>query len=163
MDQMAINYTNIFHCKVLQNLPKLRFLARKHTIWQPQSRNFSLKLKIWIWNLSRRPDRHVGLLNEGMNVNHRNLKYRSLHEGKNNKGGGQGVRDPLNINWFSRPDFSCHSFHKVLWRSYRGPISPNLCLLSKAQFYLFLDLDFYDVNSQRLKLKPRSLTFESNY
>jgi hypothetical protein len=24
--QMAVNYTNIFHCKTLQNLPKLGFL-----------------------------------------------------------------------------------------------------------------------------------------
>jgi hypothetical protein len=25
IDQMAINYTNIFHCKALQNLPKVGF------------------------------------------------------------------------------------------------------------------------------------------
>jgi hypothetical protein len=34
-DQMAIKYTNIFHCKTLQNLPKSGFLVRKETIWQP--------------------------------------------------------------------------------------------------------------------------------
>jgi hypothetical protein len=26
---------NIFHCKTLQHFPKLRFLVRKYTIWQP--------------------------------------------------------------------------------------------------------------------------------
>jgi hypothetical protein len=31
---MAIKYTKIFHCKTLQNLPKLGFLVRKETIWQ---------------------------------------------------------------------------------------------------------------------------------
>jgi hypothetical protein len=34
MDQMAINYTNIFHCNTLQNLPKMGFLVWKYTIWQ---------------------------------------------------------------------------------------------------------------------------------
>jgi hypothetical protein len=41
--QMAVNYskrslnryTNIFHSKALQNLPKLGFLVWKQTIWQP--------------------------------------------------------------------------------------------------------------------------------
>jgi hypothetical protein len=28
-------YTNIFHSKALQNLPKLGFLVSKCTIWQP--------------------------------------------------------------------------------------------------------------------------------
>jgi hypothetical protein len=37
MDQVAINYTNIFHCKTLQNLPKFGFLVWKQTIWQPCS------------------------------------------------------------------------------------------------------------------------------
>jgi hypothetical protein len=32
IDQMTIN---ILHCKTLQNLPKLGFLVRKYTIWQP--------------------------------------------------------------------------------------------------------------------------------
>jgi hypothetical protein len=32
---MAIKYTNTFHFKTLQNLPKLGFLVRKETIWQP--------------------------------------------------------------------------------------------------------------------------------
>jgi hypothetical protein len=27
---MAIKYTNIFHCKTLQNLPKLEFLVSNH-------------------------------------------------------------------------------------------------------------------------------------
>jgi hypothetical protein len=30
-------YTNIVHCKTLQNLPKFGFLVRKQTIWQPWS------------------------------------------------------------------------------------------------------------------------------
>jgi hypothetical protein len=34
---MAIKYTNIFHRNTLQNLPKLVFLVRKRTIWQPRS------------------------------------------------------------------------------------------------------------------------------
>jgi hypothetical protein len=33
--QMDIEYTNLFHSKVLQNLPKLGFLVWKYTIWQP--------------------------------------------------------------------------------------------------------------------------------
>jgi hypothetical protein len=38
IDEMAIKYTNIFfHCKSLQNLPKLIFLVRKSAIWQPGS------------------------------------------------------------------------------------------------------------------------------
>jgi hypothetical protein len=32
---MIIKYTSIFHSKALQNLPKLRFLVWKQTIWQP--------------------------------------------------------------------------------------------------------------------------------
>jgi hypothetical protein len=35
MDQVSIKYTNIFHCKTLQNLPKLGCLVWKRTIWQP--------------------------------------------------------------------------------------------------------------------------------
>jgi hypothetical protein len=35
MDQVSIKYTNIFHCKTLQNLPKFGFLVCKQTIWQP--------------------------------------------------------------------------------------------------------------------------------
>jgi hypothetical protein len=34
-DQIVIKYTNIFHCKTLQNLPKLGFLVWKYAIWQP--------------------------------------------------------------------------------------------------------------------------------
>jgi hypothetical protein len=30
-------FTQIFHCKTFQNLPKLGFLVRKYTIWQPWS------------------------------------------------------------------------------------------------------------------------------
>jgi hypothetical protein len=38
--QMALQYNNIFHFKILQNLSKLgflvrEFLVRKYTIWQP--------------------------------------------------------------------------------------------------------------------------------
>jgi hypothetical protein len=35
MDQVFIKYTNTFHCKTLQHLPKVGFLVRKQTIWQP--------------------------------------------------------------------------------------------------------------------------------
>jgi hypothetical protein len=35
---MVIIYTNIFHSKALQNLPKLRFVVWKQTIWQPCSK-----------------------------------------------------------------------------------------------------------------------------
>jgi hypothetical protein len=35
MDQVSIKYSNIFHCKTLQNLPKFGFLVLKQTIWQP--------------------------------------------------------------------------------------------------------------------------------
>jgi hypothetical protein len=33
---MATKYTNIFHCKTLQNLPTLGFLVSKYAIWQPR-------------------------------------------------------------------------------------------------------------------------------
>jgi hypothetical protein len=33
--EMSINYTNIFHCKTLQNEPKFGFLVWKNTILQP--------------------------------------------------------------------------------------------------------------------------------
>jgi hypothetical protein len=36
MDQVSISFTNIFHCKTLQNLPKFGFLVWKQTIWQPR-------------------------------------------------------------------------------------------------------------------------------
>jgi hypothetical protein len=32
---MTITYTSIFHCKALQNLPKLGILVWKQTIWKP--------------------------------------------------------------------------------------------------------------------------------
>jgi hypothetical protein len=35
MDQVSIKYTNFFHCKTIQNLPKFGFLVGKQTIWQP--------------------------------------------------------------------------------------------------------------------------------
>jgi hypothetical protein len=35
IDQMAIKYTNIYHCKTLPNLPKLGLWVWKETIWQP--------------------------------------------------------------------------------------------------------------------------------
>jgi hypothetical protein len=38
---MAIKYIDIFHSKVLKNMPKSEFLVGKYTIWQPQ--NFKLK------------------------------------------------------------------------------------------------------------------------
>jgi hypothetical protein len=34
---MAIEYTNFFHYKALQNLPKFGFSVRKQNIWQPWS------------------------------------------------------------------------------------------------------------------------------
>jgi hypothetical protein len=33
---MAIKYTNTFHCKSLQNLPKFGFLVWKYALWQPR-------------------------------------------------------------------------------------------------------------------------------
>jgi hypothetical protein len=35
ISQITINYINIFPSKALQNLPKLKFLVWKETIWQP--------------------------------------------------------------------------------------------------------------------------------
>jgi hypothetical protein len=35
IDQVSIKYTNIFHCKTLQNLPKFGFFVWKENIWQP--------------------------------------------------------------------------------------------------------------------------------
>jgi hypothetical protein len=37
IDQKTIKYTNIFHYKTLQNLPKFGFLVCKFAIWQPWS------------------------------------------------------------------------------------------------------------------------------
>jgi hypothetical protein len=34
---MVIKYTNIYHSKAIQNLPKLGFLVWKQNIWQPWS------------------------------------------------------------------------------------------------------------------------------
>jgi hypothetical protein len=48
IDQMAIKYTNIFHCKTLQNLPKLRFLVWIYTIWQPCCVQVLFPLKRWL-------------------------------------------------------------------------------------------------------------------
>jgi hypothetical protein len=41
---MAIKYINIFPPKGLQNLPKLEFLVRKETIWQPWPPFFQVAL-----------------------------------------------------------------------------------------------------------------------
>jgi hypothetical protein len=50
MDQTSIKHTNIFHCKALQNLPKLRFLVWKYTIWQPWPAGAQKgKPQIWAW------------------------------------------------------------------------------------------------------------------
>jgi hypothetical protein len=40
IDQVAIKYTNIFRCKTLQNLTKLRFFISKYAIWQPRWDHF---------------------------------------------------------------------------------------------------------------------------
>jgi hypothetical protein len=37
IDRMSIKYTNIFHCRTLQKIPKFVLLVRKYTIWQPCS------------------------------------------------------------------------------------------------------------------------------
>jgi hypothetical protein len=53
--QMAIKYTNFFHFKALQNVPKLEFWVWKYTIWQPCSRwpfNDSVH-EIRFWNCAR--------------------------------------------------------------------------------------------------------------
>jgi hypothetical protein len=42
VDKLSINYTNFFHCKTLQNLPKLGFLVWKYAIWQPWSASLPL-------------------------------------------------------------------------------------------------------------------------
>jgi hypothetical protein len=42
IDQRAMKYTNIFHWKTPQNLPKCGFLVSKHAIWQPWLGSFSL-------------------------------------------------------------------------------------------------------------------------
>jgi hypothetical protein len=47
IDQMDIKFTNIFHCKTHQNLPKLGFLGWKYTIWQPCLENITPDLKEW--------------------------------------------------------------------------------------------------------------------
>jgi hypothetical protein len=36
-DQRGIKFTDIFHCKTLQNFPKLGFWVWKYTIWNPDS------------------------------------------------------------------------------------------------------------------------------
>jgi membrane-associated HD superfamily phosphohydrolase len=48
MDQVPIKYTNIFHCKTLQNLPKfVFFFAWKQTIWQPCCRQSQTHPRCW--------------------------------------------------------------------------------------------------------------------
>jgi hypothetical protein len=46
MDEMDIKCTKSFHYKTLQNLPKLRCLVWKQTIWQPccEGGNFKVPL-----------------------------------------------------------------------------------------------------------------------
>jgi hypothetical protein len=39
--QKAIKYTNIFHCKSLQNWPELLFFVWKYAIWQPWYRRWN--------------------------------------------------------------------------------------------------------------------------
>jgi hypothetical protein len=41
---MVIKYTQIFHSMAHKNEPKLEFLVRKFTIWQPCFLQFDLKL-----------------------------------------------------------------------------------------------------------------------
>jgi hypothetical protein len=41
-------YNNMSHSKVLQNLPKLGFLVRKETIWQPWFRTLCFLLRTFI-------------------------------------------------------------------------------------------------------------------
>jgi hypothetical protein len=45
--QMLIKHTNIFNRNSLQNLPKLGFLIRKYTIWQPWKALLHLRTSIW--------------------------------------------------------------------------------------------------------------------
>jgi hypothetical protein len=45
---VSIKYTNIFHCKTLQNFPKFGFLVWKQTIWQPCS----------TWQMMRAPSKN---------------------------------------------------------------------------------------------------------
>jgi hypothetical protein len=44
---MAINCTNNFHGKTLQNLSKLWFLVWKYAIWQPWSANVIMEILKW--------------------------------------------------------------------------------------------------------------------
>jgi hypothetical protein len=49
---MVVNYTNIFHSKALNNLPKLEFSVWKYTIWQPWCAPVGFSV-IWILKLFR--------------------------------------------------------------------------------------------------------------
>jgi hypothetical protein len=48
VDPMAIKYSNIFHCKTLQNLPKMVILVWKQIIWQPWPNGWSFTL-VWFF------------------------------------------------------------------------------------------------------------------
>jgi hypothetical protein len=59
MDQVSINYTNIFHCKTLQNLPKFGFLVWKQIIWQHCSECeivFGHNCRGWVWISNSGPE-----------------------------------------------------------------------------------------------------------
>jgi hypothetical protein len=44
IDQLAVKYTDIFHCKSLKNSTKLGFLVWKYSIWQPWFYGLDFKL-----------------------------------------------------------------------------------------------------------------------
>jgi hypothetical protein len=52
MDQVFVKYTNIFHCKTIQNLPTFGSLVWKQTIWQPWS-GAEHQFKWWLYPPSR--------------------------------------------------------------------------------------------------------------
>jgi hypothetical protein len=45
--QMVMKYTNIYHSKALQNVPKLGFLVRKQTIWQTWRQSLLLSRRVF--------------------------------------------------------------------------------------------------------------------
>jgi hypothetical protein len=49
MYQMDIKYTNVFHGKILQNLPKLGVLVWNYTVWQPCFTESDLKFLASVW------------------------------------------------------------------------------------------------------------------
>jgi hypothetical protein len=54
IDQMPITYTNIFHCKILQNQAKLLFWVWKYSIWQPWFSEQLLKRNVTVSPKERR-------------------------------------------------------------------------------------------------------------